>query len=92
MFGEIRRVLLKSNEVIKRIDFGQVAGMDYAHEQIPELGTVFGLLKQSIFPMQYGFFQGPFADVIVKGRISYPQKGRQRLPVLEHVCNCLAES
>ena len=85
MLGQIGRVLLESSEVIEGIDFAQVAGVDQAHKQIPGLGAMFGFVEQSVLPVEYRFFQSPFADVVVQRRIGYPQKGGQLLSVLDHV-------
>ena len=58
-------MLLQCREIIKRIDTGQVAGMDQAHEQISNSRTIFSFIKQCIFPMQDGFFESSFADIVV---------------------------
>ena len=78
-------MLLQCREIIKGIDTGQVAGMDQAHEQISNSRTIFSFIKQCIFAMQDGFFESPFADIVVKGRLWHPQKESQRLPVVEHI-------
>ena len=89
MFGKISGMFLKFGKIIKGINTSQIAGMDQAHEQISNARTIFSFVKQCIFPMQYGFFESPFADIVVKGRLWHPQKESQRLPVVEHIGNGL---
>jgi len=40
--------------------------MDQGHEQIPDLGTVQGAIKQRILTVKNGALQGPFYEVIVQ--------------------------
>ena len=85
MLGKIRSVFLKIGKVIKGINPSQIAGMDQAHKQIPNARTIFSFIEQGIFAMQDGFFQSPFANIVVKRRLWYPQKESQRRPVVEHI-------
>jgi len=39
--------------------------MNQAHEQIANVGSVLGLIKQGIFSMQNSLLQGSLADVVV---------------------------
>ncbi len=42
-------MLLQCCEMIKRIDTGQVGGVNQAHEQISNTRTIFSFIKQSYF-------------------------------------------
>ena len=64
-------MLLKLGEIIERINFAQDAGMDQAHEEIPDVGPVLGLVEKRIFPMQDDFLQCPFTQVVVQWRIGF---------------------
>ena len=59
MLGKISGMFLKCCKIIKGINPSQIAGIDQAHEQIPNARTIFSFIKQGIFAMQDGFFQIP---------------------------------
>jgi hypothetical protein len=52
-------VPLQLGEIVEGIRAIQFAGMDQANEQIADLGTVQGFIKQRVFSMQDGFLQCP---------------------------------
>jgi hypothetical protein len=56
---------------------------DQAHEQVPHLRSLPGLIKQRVLAMQNGLLQRPFHDVVVQGYPGFFQKERQFLPVVE---------
>ena len=51
VLGQIGCVLLKSSQIIKWIDLNQVACVDQAHKKIPNLGAMFGFVKEGILAM-----------------------------------------
>ena len=69
ILGKISAIFLKYCQVIKGINPSQIAGMNQAHKQIPNARTIFSFIKQCVFPMEDGFFQSPFADIIIKRRL-----------------------
>ena len=52
---QLSRVFLQLREVVERIGVIQFAGMDQAHEQIPHLGAVLGLIEQTILAATESF-------------------------------------
>ena len=74
VLGKISGMFLKYGKVIKWINPSQIAGMDQAHKQIPNARTIFSFIKQCIFPMQDGFFQSPFADIVYGCRAMHPMR------------------
>jgi hypothetical protein len=66
IFEEFRRVLLKSNQVMKGVDLVEGASMDETHEQIPDIGPMLGLEEKALFPMENRPFQNLFAEGIVQ--------------------------
>ncbi len=59
-------VFAQPGEVAQRVDAGQLAGMDQAHEEISHIGPSLGFVEQGIFAIQNGILQGSFTDVIVE--------------------------
>jgi hypothetical protein len=57
---------LQFDQVIEGVCAAQLAGVDQAHEQIADLGTVQGAIKQGILSMENGALQGSFYEVIVQ--------------------------
>ena len=84
-------MFLEGRQVIEGIDMPQVAGVDEAQEHIADKGTMLGLIKEGIFAIENCFFQSPFTDVIVQGRPGNSQEQGQRIPVLEHISDGLAQ-
>ena len=72
--GQLRGMPLQLGEVVEGIGAGEFAGVDQAHEQVPDLGALQRAIEQRIFAMQDGRLQRPFADVVVQGRAGLPQK------------------
>jgi len=59
-----------------------LAGVNQAHEQVPNMGAILGLIKECILAMQNRFLQPSFAKVIIQWRSRLPQKQRQLWPVI----------
>jgi len=85
-------MFLESHQVVEGIDMPQVAGVYQAHEHITYERAVFGLVEQTIFPVEDGLFQGLLADVVVQGRSGDSQEQGQRIPVLEHIGDGLPQA
>ena len=65
--------------------------MNEAEEDVSDPGAIFGLVEQGVLPMQNGFLQCAFAQVIVEGRAWHPQESGELVPVFEHVTDGLAK-
>ena len=63
--GEFLRVLEELGQVVERIDAVEFTGVDQAHEQVPHVGPVFGLVEVGILAVKNGLFECSFAYVIV---------------------------
>ena len=64
-FLQIKGVFQKPLDVFQGIDPFQLAGVDQAHEQIPHVGTVLGLIKQGIFPVKDCMLERSLTNVVV---------------------------
>ena len=51
VFEDLRGMLLEGYQVVEGIDAPQVAGVDQAHEHIPDEGAVFSLVEERVFPV-----------------------------------------
>ncbi len=91
VFEQLRGVFLQGRQVVERVDPVEPAGMNETHEQVPDVGPVFGPEKEGVLAMKNGLFEGLLAEVIVQRGPRNPQKQGQWLPVLEHVGDGLAQ-
>ena len=66
--------------------------MDQAHEQVTDLGTVSGFIKQGILAVQDSLFQGLLAEIVVQGRAGHSEEKGQCRPVFEHVADGLSQT
>jgi hypothetical protein len=57
---------LDFDQVVEGVGAAQLAGMDQAHEQIPDLRTVQGAIVQCVLAVQTRSLQSPFYEVIVQ--------------------------
>ena len=89
--GQFFAVLLQFGQILKGIGLTKLAGVNQAHEQVSNMGTVLGFVEERVLAVQNRFLQGSFANIIIKWRSSLPQKQRQLLPVILHVGDGLAE-
>lgn len=66
--------------------------MDEAHEQVADVGAVFGFVKERVFPVQDSHLEleGSFADFVVQRGVFDSEKERQFLPVIAQVIDRLA--
>ncbi len=76
---------LKSRQVMERVDAVEGASVNETHEQITDVGSVFGLKEEGVFAMQDRPLENLLAEVVVQGGSRNSQKQGQRLPVFEHV-------
>ena len=53
-------VLLKHGQIEERIDLVKLAGVNEAHKEVPDVGSMFGLEEVGIFSMEDSFFQSLF--------------------------------
>jgi hypothetical protein len=79
-------VFLKHARIVERIDPIELASMNEAHEQVPDVGAMFGLKEVGILSMQDGLFDSLFAKIVVQWRSRHSEEQGQGLPVLEHIC------
>ena len=59
---------LKLGQVIERIGPAEFAGVDQAHEDVPDVGAMARLVKQGVLAMENRLLQGPLTDIVVQGR------------------------
>jgi hypothetical protein len=78
-------VTLKLGQVIERIGPAEFAGVDQAHEHIPDVGAMASLVEQRILAMENRLLQGPLTDIIVQGRPGHAQEERQLHPVFQQI-------
>ena len=52
IFEQLRGVFLKGRQVIERVDLVELAGMNEAHEQAPDVSSMFGPEEERIFAVQ----------------------------------------
>ena len=76
---------MEGNEVVERIGAIELTGLNEAHEEIADAGTVLGLIEQAIFSVKNGSLEGPFNGVVVEWRVRFAKKERQLVPALLHV-------
>jgi hypothetical protein len=62
-------------------------GIDQAHEQVADAGTVLCLEEQCILAMQDGLLQRAFSDIVIQRGACLTQEQGQLVPVLEHVAD-----
>ena len=67
------------------VDAVERASVNETHEQITDVGSVFGLEEERIFAMKDGPFESLLAEVIIQRCPRNSQKQGQWLPVFEHV-------
>ena len=72
-------------EVVEGIGPAEFAGVNQAHEDVPDVSAMAGPVKQGVPPMTDRLFQCLFTDVIVQGGSGHAQEQRQLLPVLQQV-------
>jgi hypothetical protein len=53
-------------EVVERIDLVQLARVNQTHVRIADRRPIIRLIEQRVLTMNNGFFEGPFADVVVQ--------------------------
>ena len=84
-------VFLKDGEVIEGIDPVELAGMDQAHEEIPDVGAMFGLEEVSCScGARMAFLRACSQRLLSRGRSGHAEEQGQGLPVLEHVSHGLS--
>ena len=77
---------------MERIFVGHIAGLNKAHEHVTYIRPVLGFIKQGVFPVNNGFFQCTFTDIVVERGARDFQKPGQRRPVFHHVRNGFAQT
>ena len=65
MRGEFIRMFVQFRQVLKGIDAVQFARVNQAHEQVPHMSPVFGLVEVGILAVQDRFLEGLFTEVVV---------------------------
>ena len=74
MASDLVSVLLQLSQIDEDVHAGQAAGMDHAHEDIADIGTVLGLVEEAILAVEDGEFQGALDDIVVEGRAGGAQE------------------
>ena len=72
----MRGVPLQRGKIVEGVGTVELAGVDQAHEKIPDLRTVEGAVKQRIFAMQHGPLEHLFAEIIIQWGARLAQKYR----------------
>ena len=80
-------MMVQGHEVVEGIDAIELAGVDQAHEEVADLGSVERFVTQGVSPVEDRRFQSPFADIIV--RVLGISEAGQGLPMVEHVAMAL---
>ena len=62
-------------QVIEGVGVAKFAGVDQAHEEIADMGTVFGFVKQGVFAVKDCFF-GSSPNLVGENAISLPIASR----------------
>ena len=52
VFEQLRGVLLKGSQVVERVDLVELAGMNEAHEEVPDVSSMFGSEEERVFAVQ----------------------------------------
>lgn len=73
-FEQCRSILQQSDQIIKGINQHQIAGMDQAHEHVPDIGPMLSSVKQRVLPMLDTSFQALLTDVIIQWGSQTPSK------------------
>jgi len=55
-------VFLKGRQVVEWVDLVELAGMNEAHEQVPDVSPMFGPEEERVFAVQNRSFQNLFAE------------------------------
>src|SRR6266851_9258635 len=84
-------MLLEDGHVLEGLDRIELARVHERHKQIPDLGTVWRLIKQRRLAVKNGPFQGSLDEIGIQGRPRHLEKPGQRCPVLQQVPDGLAE-
>jgi hypothetical protein len=74
MGGQVIRVTLKFGQVVEGIRSTQLAGVDQAHKQVPDVRATTGLVEQGVLAVQDGTLQRPLAHVVIQRRAGYAQE------------------
>ena len=85
-------MLLQLSEVVERIRPRELTGDDEAHEEIADVGTVLGLVKETAFSVDDRLLQDTFDSVVVERSAGLTQKQRQPVPSWQGVADGLAET
>jgi hypothetical protein len=65
-FEQLRGVSLKRCQVVERVDAIKSVGVNKAHEQVTDVGSVFGFKEEGTFAMKDGPFEDLLAEVIIQ--------------------------
>ena len=61
---QVLGVSLQFTQVVEGVGPGQFRGVDQGHVDVPDAGTVLGLIEEGIFSVQDGLLQRPLADIM----------------------------
>ena len=62
---QLRGVSLKRCQVVEWVDAIESTGVNKAHEEVTDVGSVFGFKEEGIFAMKDGPFEGLLAEIVV---------------------------
>ena len=66
IFKQLRGVFLKRRQVMERVDVVEGAGVNEAHEQIPDISPVLSPIKQTVLPVLNCPLKNLFTEVVVQ--------------------------
>ena len=63
---------MRSFEIFKRTDLAKITGMNQAHGQITDVGTMFGFIKQRVVAVKDRLFMSALKQIIYGCRAMHP--------------------
>ena len=79
-------------EVIERVHAVEFAGVDDAHEEIADTGSVKRFVEERVLSLQHGLLQSAFTNIVVEWCPWMAQEERKPVPMGEEVLKRFAQS
>jgi hypothetical protein len=75
-------VFLQCGQVVEGIGITELARVDEAHEQVPNMGTVLSFVEERVLAVENRFLECSFAKVVIQCGPRLAQKQRQLGPMI----------